>query len=658
MKKYFIDLETKSDVDISKAGAYRYADSPHFDILLFAYSVDASPVKVIDLASGEHIPMEIIKDIVSDDVQKHAFNAQFERVCLSAYICRNYPQYFKSYGAADDNVGNYLNPQSWRCTMVASAYLGLPLHLAGVGEVLNIEQKKMFEGKALIKYFCVPYEYIGDKPLFHKPSDAPDKWSVFKAYNKRDVEAEMDIDRKVSQFPMPDFVWEEYILDSEINDRGIRIDMTLARNAIALNEQVTEQLKAELKRLTGVDNPNSVLQVKEWLEAHGVFTEKLGKKEVAELLETEEEPVRTVLRLRQQIAKSSVKKYTAMVTAACSDDRARGMFQFYGANRTGREAGRIIQLQNLPQNHMPDLESARSLVRSGDTDAIEMLYDDIPDTLSQLIRTAFIPREGYKFIVADFGQIEVRTIAWLAGEKWRMEAFANGVDIYCASASKMFGIPVVKRGVNGHLRQKGKVAELACGYSGSVGAMKAMGADDMGLTDEELKAIVTDWRKASPNIVHLWYDLETAALDAIKLKCPRETHGIVFSYEKRVLFVKLPSGRRLAYMKPSLGKNRFGRECINYWGIGASKKWEMLETYSGKLTENVVQAIARDLLFYSMKTLSHCFIVGHIHDEMIIECKKDVSVEAICEQMSCTPPWAEGLLLRADGYECEFYKKD
>ena len=656
MHKLMIDLETRSDVDITKTGVYRYADSPYFDILLFAYSVDDTPVQVVDLACGEQIPDELIHALVDDSVMKHSFNAAFERVCLSVWLSRNYPDIFRSYSIDEDTVGEYLNPTAWRCSMVASAYLGLPLTLAGVGSVLKLEEQKMSEGKVLIRYFSVPYDYENGIPMFHSPNDAPDKWAVFKAYNKRDVETEMGIEAKISRFPVPDFVWAEYILDQEINDRGIRIDLSFVSNAIEIGDVAKEHLTTQLQEMTGLENPNSVQQMKIWLKEHGVEVESLEKKDVQELLKTVSLKIREVLLLRQQTSKSSVKKYTAMQNAVCSDGRARGMFQFYGANRTGREAGRIIQLQNLPQNHIPDLEEARNLVVSGNMEALDFLYEDIPDTLSQLIRTAFIPRQGYKFIVADFSAIEARVIAWLAGETWRMQAFANGEDIYCASASKIYGVPVVKHGVNGHLRQKGKVAELACGYGGSVGAMKAMGGAEM--SDKELKQIVTDWRQASPNIVQLWWDVESAAIKAVSNKTMTETHGIHFSYESGFLFIELPSGRRLAYVKPRIEENRFGGDSITYGGIGANKKWQRLETYSGKLVENIVQAIARDLLFHAMKTLSHCFIVAHIHDEVILECRPDVSLDVICEQMARVPDWAKGLLLRADGYECEFYKKD
>ena len=656
MQKLMIDLETKSDVDITKAGVYRYADSPYFDILLFAYSVDDAPVKVVDLACGEQLPEEILNALTDDRIQKHAFNASFERVCLSVWLRRNYPECFISYGLQEDACGNYLSPKAWRCTMVAAAYLGLPLSLAGVGAVLQLQQQKMSEGKALIRYFCVPYDHVNGIPQFHAPTDAPEKWDVFRAYNKRDVETEQAIEQKIVRFPVPEFVWQEYALDQTVNDRGIQVDLQLVQQAIRMDALTKDKLLQRMKALTHLENPNSVYQLLGWLETQGYPSDSLGKAQVQERIKTAEEPVRSVLELRLQLSKASVKKYQAMQNAVCSDGRARGMFQFYGANRTGREAGRIIQLQNLPQNHLPDLEAARELVESGNLEAVELLYEDVPDTLSQLIRTAFVPKPGYQFLVADFSAIEARVIAWLAGETWRMQAFAEGKDIYCASASKIFGVPVVKHGINGHLRQKGKVAELACGYGGSVGAMKAMGGSEM--SDAELKQIVTDWRTASPHIVQLWWDVENAAIKAVRDKIETETHGIHFSYESGFLFIKLLSGRRLAYVKPRIGENRFGGDSITYEGIGTGRKWERLETYSGKLVENIVQATARDLLFYSMQTLSQHFIVGHIHDEMIIECPKDTKLDEICQQMARTPDWAKGLLLRADGYECSFYKKD
>lgn len=653
-----IDIETRSDKDISKCGIYAYTDTPYFDILLFAYSIDEQPVQVVDTANGEEIPENVLAALADENVVKRAFNCNFERVCLSKYLRENYPQYFQSYSIDEDTVGDFLNPESWHCSMIHARTLGLPSSLAEVGKVLGIEQQKMTDGKALVKFFCVPYDTIDGVPQFHSPTDYPDKWEIFKAYNKRDVEAELEIDRKLSRFPVPDFIWQEFYLDQEINDRGILVDMQLVDKAINLDAKAKEELTAEVQKLTGVENPNSVYQLLDWLETQGYKSDSLGKTQVLELIKTAKEPVKSVLQMRLQLSKSSVKKYTAMKNTACSDNRARGMFSFYGASRTGRWAGRNVQLQNLPQNHLPDLTEARELVKYSSFEDIQMLYDDVPDTLSQLIRTAFIPRQGMKFIVADFSAIEARVIAWLAGEEWRMKAFANGEDIYCASASKMFGVPVVKHGENGHLRQKGKISELACGFGGSVGAMKAMGADSLGLSDTELKQIVTDWREASPHITELWWAVDRAVKKAIKGKTATKTHGLLFSYEAGFLFIRLPSGRRLAYAKPYIGKNKFGGESVTYMGINAQKKWNRLESYGPKFVENCVQGIARDLLMYSMQTLSQHFIVGHIHDEMIIECPKDTKLDEICQQMARTPDWAKGLLLRADGYECSFYKKD
>lgn len=653
-----IDIETRSDKDISKCGVYAYTDTPYFDILLFAYSIDGQPVQVVDTANGEEIPENVLAVLADENVVKRAFNCNFERVCLSKYLRENYPQYFQSYSISEDTVGDYLSPESWHCSMIHARTLGLPSSLAEVGKVLGIEQQKMTEGKALVKFFCVPYDTVDGVPQFHNPKDYPDKWEIFKAYNKRDVGAELEIDRRLSRFPVPDFLWKEFYLDQEINDRGILVDMQLADKAICLDEEAKEELTTEMQMLTGVENPNSVYQLLDWLEKQGYKSDSLGKAQVQELIKTAKEPVKSVLQMRLQLSKSSVKKYTAMKNTACSDNRARGMFSFYGASRTGRWAGRNVQLQNLPQNHLPDLTEARELVKYGSFEDIQMLYDDVPDTLSQLIRTAFISRLNMKFIVADFSAIEARVIAWLAGEEWRIKAFANGEDIYCASASKMFGVPVVKHGENGQLRQKGKVAELACGYGGSVGAMKAMGADSLGLSDAELKQIVTDWREASPHITEHWWAVDRAVKKAIKEKTATETHRLKFSYEAGFLFIQLPSGRRLAYAKPRIGENRFGGESVTYMGINTQKKWDRLETFGGKLTENICQSIARDLLMYSMQTLSQCFIVAHVHDEMIIEASKNMSLEEVCQQMARTPKWAEGLILRADGYECEFYKKD
>ncbi len=660
IKTLSLDLETYSDVDLNKCGVYKYAESPAFEVLLFGVSVNGGEVQVYDLASGEEVPTEIIAALSDDSVTKWAFNAAFERMCLSAWLRRNYPAHFYSYSINEDTVGDYLDPSSWKCSMIWAAYMGLPLSLAEVGVALGLEKQKLTEGKELIRYFCVPCRptKANGSRTRNMPEANAEKWAAFKAYNKRDVEVEMQIQQRLSKFPVPDFVWEEYHLDQEINDRGIALDMAVVENAIAFDETSKAMLADKMKSLTELDNPNSVQQMKRWLAENGMEVDSLGKKEVRELLKTAPPKLAEVLTLRQQLAKSSVKKYQAMKNAACEDNRARGMFQFYGANRTGRFAGRIIQLQNLPQNHMPDLGQARELVKSGDYEAISLLYDDIPDTLSQLIRTAFVPRKGMKFIVSDFSAIEARVIAWLAGERWRLKVFEDGGDIYCASASQMFHVPVEKHGVNGHLRQKGKIAELALGYGGSVGALKSMGAMEMGLAEEELQPLVSAWRDSNPHITMLWWDVDSAVKECVKKRIPTETHGIRFSYQSGMLFITLPSGRRLSYVKPRIGVNQFGGESVTYMGVGGTKKWERLESYGPKFVENIVQAISRDILCYAMRTLSHCFICGHVHDELIIECDLRVSLNAVCEQMGRTPPWAEGLKLRADGYECEFYKKD
>lgn len=646
MKHLSIDIETYSDQNLAKCGVYRYVESPVFEILLFSYSADGEAVKMIDLACGEKIPDEIIVALMDENVTKWAFNANFERICLSRHL--GYP------------TGSYLNPNSWKCSMVWAATMGLPLSLEGVGAVLGLEKQKLTEGKDLIKYFCQscnPTKTNGQRTR-NLPHHAPEKWMAFRKYNIRDVEAEMEIQNRLSKFPVPDFVWEEYHLDQEINDRGVALDMELVQQAIQMDGRSREKLMQAMKDITELENPNSVQQMKQWLSENGLETETLGKKAVTELLKTAPPELKKVLFLRQQLAKSSVKKYQAMETAVCADGRARGMFQFYGANRTGRWAGRLIQMQNLPQNHLPDLAEARSLVRSGNFDAVEMLYEDVPDTLSQLIRTAFVPKEGMKLIVADFSAIEARAIAWLAGEKWRQKVFAEGKDIYCASASQMFGVPVEKHGINGHLRQKGKIAELALGYGGSVGALKAMGALEMGLSEEELQPLVNAWRQANPKITKLWWDVDRAVLEAVRYKRSTETHGITFSCRSGMLFITLPSGRKLAYVKPKIGTNKFGGDCITYEGIGTAKKWERQDSYGPKFVENIVQATARDILCYAMNTLRCCSIVMHIHDEVVIEADPKVSLQAVCDQMGRTPPWAKGLLLTADGYETDFYKKD
>lgn len=646
MKTLSIDIETYSDINLAKCGVYRYCESPAFEILLFAYSADGEPVQVVDLACGEKLPEEVKAALTDEAVTKYAFNASFERICLSRFL--GLP------------TGEYLEPESWRCTMVWAATMGLPLSLEGVGTVLGLEKQKLTEGKELIKYFCqpcTPTKSNGQRTR-NKPFHAPDKWSDFKRYNLQDVEVEMAIQQRLSKFPVSGNVWAEYHIDQEINDRGVALDLTLVQAAIEMDTRSRKELMAAMQKITALENPNSVQQMKQWLADNGLETDTLGKKVVTELIKTAPPELQQVLQLRQQLAKSSVKKYQAMEKAVCADGRARGMFQFYGANRTGRWAGRLIQMQNLPQNHLSDLEQARGLVRSGDFDAVELLYEDVPDTLSQLIRTAFIPREGAKFLVSDFSAIEARVIAWLSGETWRQKVFAEGGDIYCASASAMFRVPVEKHGINGHLRQKGKIAELALGYGGSVGALKAMGALEMGLTEEELRPLVDAWRQANQKIAKFWWAVDRAVMEAVRYKHTNEAYGITFSCRSGMLFITLPSGRNLAYVKPKVGTNKFGGDCITYEGVGATKKWERLDSYGPKFVENIVQALSRDILCYAMKTLRCCSIVMHIHDELVIEADPRMSLAAVCEQMGRTPPWARGLLLRADGYETAFYKKD
>lgn len=646
MRTLSIDIETYSSVNLQKSGVYKYASSEDFEILLFGYSVDGGEVQVVDLALGEKIPQEILEALKDDEVIKWAFNASFERICLSAFL--GMP------------VGEYLSPESWRCSMIWSATLGLPLSLEGVGAVLGLEKQKLTEGKNLIKYFCVPCAATkanGERTR-NLPMHDMEKWNSFKAYNLRDVETEMGIQQKLERFPVPNEIWDEHHLNEEINDRGIGIDMCFVEGALTMDSKSKKNLMETMQEMTNLDNPNSVQQMKNYLAENGLEMESLGKKEVAEILKAAPEHLKEVLSLRQQLAKSSVKKYTAMQNAVCSDGRARGMFQFYGANRTGRFSGRLIQLQNLPQNHIFDLSEARAIVRSGDYEVMDMLYEDIPDTLSQLIRTAFVPQDGKKFIVADFSAIEARVLSWLAGEKWRMEVFAKNGDIYCETASRMFGVPVEKHGLNGHLRQKGKQAELSCGYGGSVGALKAMGALALGMQEEELQPLVDSWRAANPHIVDFWWEVDRAVKMVVKQRIPAEVCGIKMYWKSGFLFIVLPSGRKIAYVKPRMGENKFGGESVTYEGVGGTKKWERLESYGPKFVENIVQGISRDVLIYAMQTLRNCSIVAHVHDEIIIEADRRMSLEAVCEQMGRTPPWAKGLILNADGYECEFYKKD
>lgn len=646
MKNLSIDIETYSPEPLAKCGVYRYSQSPEFEILLFGYSVDGGPVKVVDFTAGEHLPDEVMSALTDPKVMKWAFNAQFERVCLSRYL--GYP------------VGKYLDPSSWHCTMIWAATLGLPLSLEGVGTVLGLEKQKLKEGKDLIRYFCTSAKAKDGSLFRHYPSDAPEKWEKFKAYNLRDVETEMGIQAKLAKFPVDESEWINYTLDQQINDRGIMLDMTMVHQAIACDDQFKRTHMDMARSVTGLENPNSPAQLKAWLAEKGVEVESLSKVAVIQMLEEAEGEVELALSLRQELAKSSVKKYTAMETVVGSDSRARGLIQFYGANRTGRYAGRLIQVQNLPQNHLPDLEQVRALIRDGQFEAVEMLYDSVPLILSELIRTAFVPKPGCRFFVADFSAIEARVIAWIAGEQWRMEVFAGGGDIYCASASQMFHVPVEKHGQNAHLRQKGKIAELALGYGGSVGALKAMGALNMGLHEEELKPLVDAWRQANPNIVRLWWDIDRAASTCVREKTATQCRGIKFIYQSGMMFVVLPSGRRLVYVKPKISFNRYGNESVTFEGVGEQKKWLRLESYGPKFVENIVQATARDILAEAMLRLdTHGYkIVMHVHDEAVIEAPADASLEDICGVMGQTPAWAKGLLLRADGYVCDFYKKD
>ena len=653
MKVLTIDIETASDENLDECGVYRYAESEYFNLLLVSYSIDNGPIATFDISNGDTLPDDILKALMDKTVIKKAFNVNFERICLSVYLRRNYPELLDF----DDAVGNYIDPESWQCDMIHSRYLGMMSSLDGMGRLLRLKEKKMDEGKELIKLFCTMYKDKKDDLLLHDKSDAPKKWKKFVEYNRRDVEVELKIQRMLSEVPVPDFIWDEFYLDQRINDRGILVDTEFAEKAAKLDDNVKKALSPKLKELTNLENPNSPVQMKEWLLSKGIETDSLDKKSMPGLLETTPDDVKEVLKLYQQLYKSSVSKYYTMLNASCEDGRARGMFSFYGANRTGRFAGRLIQLQNLPQNHLDNLAELKGLIKSGDFDAIKERYDNIPDVLSQLIRTAFIPLEGKKFVVADFSAIEARVLSWLADEKWRMDAFSNGEDIYCASASKMFGVPVEKNGVNSHLRQKGKIAELACGYGGSIGAIKAMGGSELNLTDDELYSLVDDWRRSSPNIVKFWGDVQSVAVKVITDQSSMTFGRLKFSYEIGILFIELPSGRRLAYVRPKVEKDDNGKQTITYEGVGDSKKWARLRTYSAKLVENITQGIARDLLLHSMAAMKDMDIVGHVHDEVIVECNPDTSVEQICHLMEQTPDWAEGLLLRADGYECEFYMK-
>lgn len=649
MKKLSIDIETFSDIDLIKCGVYKYADSPAFEILLFAYSIDDGEINIIDLVNGEELPEEIAEAIKSDTVIKTAFNAQFERVCLSKYL--GLPE------------GEYLNPQSWYCTAVQAAELSLPSSLADVGAALGLERQKMTEGKELIKYFCVsckPTKSNGGRTR-NMPGDAPEKWALFKEYCKRDVDVERQIAEKLKKYPLSKSEHALYVLDQNINDRGVLVDLELARQAVKLNSIQTAVATEQAYTLTGLENPNSVAQLKAWLTENGVEIESLSKKAVAALADETDGDIQEMLHLRLLMSKTSVKKYEAVMRSVCRDNRVRGMMRFCGASRTGRWSGNILQPQNLPQNHLPDLTLARDIVKDGDFEMLNMTFGNVPNVLSELIRTVLIPKPNHRFIVADFSAIEARVLSWLAGEQWRLDTFRNGGDIYCASASQMFCVPVEKHGVNGHLRQKGKISELACGYGGSVGALKNMGAVEMGVPEDELQGLINDWRNANPHIVKLWTEVGNTAMKAIKEKTIVSLGKLVFMYERGILFIRLPSGRRLSYIKPRIGTNRFGGDSITYMGVSASKKWERLETFGGKLVENIVQAIARDLLASAMMNVANAGynIVFHVHDEIIAEAPDGQgSVDEMCKLMSINPDWADGIPLSADGYICEYYRKD
>ena len=653
MTQITIDIETYSPIDLARCGVYKYAEHPDFSILLFGYAVDDGEVKVVDLAKGERIPEEILLALTDPLVTKWAFNAAFERVCLSRYLREHCPSHFLSYGNESDTVGKYLDPLGWKCSQVLAASLGFPLSLKDLGEALGLSEKKMDEGSRLIGLFSLP----GPEGR-RKPEDYPEEWALFKKYNRRDVEVERSVRRSFSSFKTPAALWDEYHEDQRINDRGIPVDIPFVHAAMAMGDRAQTELLGRLKHLTGLLNPKSPCQMKDWLSANGTHAESLTKKEVARLLSSSTGAVREALTLYGQAQKSSLAKYGAMTGAVCSDGRARGMFRFYGAARSGRWAGRHIQLQNLPQNHLEDLLLARSLVMEGDYEKMDFLYGSVPDTLSQLIRTAFIPRKGYKFIVSDFSAIEARVLSYMAGEKWRMEVFAKDGDIYAASASAMFHVPVVKHGIHGDLRQKGKIAELALGYGGGEGALRAMGALDMGLTQEELKPLVTSWRTTNPHIVDFWWKVDRAVKEAIENHRIMRVGTLTIFMQKGILFIELPSGRRLAYVGAAMRMGEKGYKVITYMGVGATKKWERIESYGPKFVENIIQAVSRDILCYAMENLQDRYICGHVHDELIIECPEDTPVYEITETMAEMPDWMPGLVMRADGYETDYYRKE
>ena len=639
-----IDIETFSDVDLIKCGVYAYADSPAFEVLLFAYCFDGGETRVIDLAQGEVLPEDVVEAVFDGSVVKTAFNANFERTCLSKYF------------------GRYLPPDSWHCSAVQAAMLALPRSLEDVGAVLGLDERKMKEGRELIRYFCVPCKptKANGGRRRNLPCHAPEKWEVFKSYCVRDVDVEKAIRRKLGKFPIPEGEMEAYRLDQRINDRGVLVDMGLVRQAVRCERLHKEVVTGRAYELTGLENPNSVAQLKGWLGENGVEAESLSRKAVEELIEGADGEVEELLRLRFLMAKTSVKKYEAMERAVCSDGRVHGLLQFYGANRTGRWAGRLVQVQNLPQNHLPDLELARGLVREGRFEDVEMFYGSTPEVLSELIRTAFVPEAGCRFVVADFSAIEVRVLAWLAGETWRLEVFSSHGKIYEASAAAMFHVPVEEVTKGSPLRQKGKIAELGLGYGGAAGVLISMGALDMGLSEEELPSLVAVWCRANPHITQFWWDVDKAAVEAVVKRVRTRAGRIAFEYRSGILFVMLPSGRRLAYVKPRMGVNKFGREGLTYEGILENKKWGRIETYGPKLVENIVQGTARDLLAEAMLRVEKKGypIVMHCHDEIIAEVPEGTgSVEEMCQVMAVCPSWAEGLPLRADGYECGFYQK-
>ena len=640
-----MDVETYSDVDLIKCGVYAYADSSAFEVLLFAYSFDGEETQIIDLAQGEMIPAEVKSAIFDDSVTKTAFNANFERTCLSKYF------------------GTQLSPDSWHCSAVQAAMLALPRSLEDVGAVLGLDKQKMKEGKELIRYFCVPCKptKANGGRTRNLPHHAPEKWELFKTYCKRDVDVEKAIRQKLRHFPIPESEMEMYRLDQEINDRGVLVDLALVHQAISCESLHTEIVTKRAYELTGLENPNSVAQLKSWLTGRGMEIDSLSKKTVADLIKEADGEVEELLKLRLLMAKTSVKKYEAMERSVCKDGRVHGLLQFYGANRTGRWAGRLVQVQNLPQNHIVDLELARNLVKQGRFEDVELFYDSTPNVLSELIRTAFIPKEGCRFLVADFSAIEARVLAWLSGEQWRLDVFASHGKIYEASASAMFHVPIEEITKGSPLRQKGKISELALGYGGSVGALTSMGALDMGLTEEELSPLVSTWRNANPHITQFWWDVDAAAIKTMTEKRETRVGRITFFYRSGILFAMLPSGRKLAYVKPRMAVNKFGRNGLTYEGIGESGKWGRIETYGPKLVENIVQGTARDLLAEAMLRLKKrgYQIVMHIHDEAVLEVPDGVSsVEEVCSIMAEQPEWAVGLPLRADGYECAFYKKD